>query len=87
MEVRDAHASVLELLDRVVVLVVALDPVERRRRLRVHAGPAREIADTEPPRHVGVAGHRGLQGLEVAVNVGDDAEGHGRVREAACARV
>ena len=40
--------------DAVEVLVVAFDPVERRRRLGIRARAAGQVADTDPQRHVGM---------------------------------
>jgi hypothetical protein len=60
--------------DAIEVFVVAFDPEERLRRVRIRAGPAGEIANTDPQRHVRVPFHRASQRVEVAVNVGDRAD-------------
>jgi hypothetical protein len=53
----------------VEVLVVALDEIERRRRLEVLALVARDVADADPQRDVAVPTHDVLNGVECAVDV------------------
>ena len=58
----------------VEILVVALDPVERRRERLVAAVGVRDITHTKPERHLAVPFHDSSCRLEGAVNVAERAE-------------
>ena len=62
--------------EHVEVLVVALDEVERRDRREILAVVARDVADADPQRHVGVPLHDDLNRLELAVDVAERADLH-----------
>src|SRR5581483_1688207 len=64
--------------DDVEVLVVALDPVERRDRFEVFAVVAGDVADTAPHRNVRVTPHDRVNGVELAVDVAERANHHRR---------
>jgi hypothetical protein len=62
--------------EHVEILVVAFDEVERGRGREVLAVVARDVADADPQRHVGVPLHDELNGAEFAVDVAERAYLH-----------
>jgi hypothetical protein len=55
--------------DRIEVVVVAVDPVDRRAERLVAAVIGRDVADTEPERRLGVARDNRPRRVERAVDV------------------
>src|SRR5262245_46709448 len=77
VQVRYGLATALfPLSEEAEVLVVALDEVKRRARLRISPCGTREIADAEPHAHVGVPVHGPMQCVEVSVDIGNGADEH-----------
>jgi hypothetical protein len=62
--------------DRVEVLVVPLDPVERRVEWLVTPAVVGDVADAEPVRHVWMPPHDPAHALDVAVDVAEGPENH-----------
>src|SRR5215467_4567581 len=67
--------------DDVEVFVVALDPVEWRDRREVLTQVRRYIADLHPEGDVWMPSHDLVDGVELAVDIAESADQHGRDRQ------
>src|SRR3990167_5673957 len=71
VQLRRGRAAGQRLRDDVEILVVALDPVERRGRIEILAVVARHVPDRHPQRYVGVPRHDRAHRVERTVNVAE----------------
>ena len=62
--------------DRVEVVVIAVNPVERGGERLIAARVGRDVADAQPERNLRVPPDNRPRGVERAVNVSEDAEGY-----------
>src|SRR5688572_9942817 len=67
MQVRQRAAARRLRGHEIEVFVVALDPIERRARMRIRAIFRREVAGADPERHLGMTRHDAIERIEVAV--------------------